>query len=665
MGKNFTERGITFTENHQLSILSHSIMFLMIGIGIYVRMKGIGKWPLTVDEYYIAKSVKNILAYGLPKFECGGYYVRGILYQYIAAPFLFFFSNDELYLRIIPAFFNILAILPIYWLGKRLCGAIGGCAAVVFFSLSLWEIEFARFARMYAPFQAIFIWYVFFLYRAIVEHDNQSKNWMYILSSICLFIYEGSIFLAVLNFIPFIYKNRSIRWTDFFISLAILLITVSYLQIDFRHLGVTNYLPSDLSDSFRNKGLILLPLLLLGTMSSNSVWIFLFGIPLCISAILSYKITKLNDLDSIAKTLLCILILLSLLNLFGFVIAVSLILFLLGIVEFRTPDKLASKWVLLAIFSNFIFWIFYGLVTEEWHMFFGNVQHFHLKKFFVILFKYPNVFEQILYPWIRTIPILTIMGGSVICFGIIESISKQVKERSGYRFLSLIAIILCLSVGLVKSPYHETRYTFFLYPIIILLMTESMIRLAKLIAGNTKKANVVIGFFILTCLVFFEDFSIYHMKRIDSKEVNFRMNLNLPKVRHYYGRRDYKTPALIINENIGNGNIVVSSLTPPDYYLNQLDYSYINWKEDRFSIRSCFAGTKDLWSNSKLIYKEEALWDIVDNHPSIVWLIAASDKAKPSSQISRKISEKYHKYIFGSSIDGMINVYKIIGKRKL
>lgn len=52
-------------------------------LGFVVRINGISNTPLSVDEYYLVTSVQNILKYGLPHFDTGGYYVRGLLYQYI------------------------------------------------------------------------------------------------------------------------------------------------------------------------------------------------------------------------------------------------------------------------------------------------------------------------------------------------------------------------------------------------------------------------------------------------------------------------------------------------------------------------------------------------------------------------------------------------------
>ena len=61
------------------------VITLAVSFGIYIRFKGLGTWPLALDEYYLVKSSENILKYGLPQFANGGYYVRGILLQYLIA----------------------------------------------------------------------------------------------------------------------------------------------------------------------------------------------------------------------------------------------------------------------------------------------------------------------------------------------------------------------------------------------------------------------------------------------------------------------------------------------------------------------------------------------------------------------------------------------------
>ena len=130
--------------------------------------------------------------------------------------------------------------------------------------------------------------------------------------------------------------------------------------------------------------------------------------------------------------------------------------------------------------------------------------------------------------------------------------------------------------------------------------------------------------FTLIFCVLTEDFDINHMKKIDRKKVNFRLNYGPSRTRHYYTRRDYRTPAQMINAEIDNTDIVISTLIPVDYYLERLDYIYIDLRSNELPGKIACSGTKELWSNTNLLYKEANLWHILDNHSSTVWIIARS-----------------------------------------
>ena len=62
-----------------------AIAFAVLLAGLYARFKGLGTWPLGVDEFYISRSIDNVLRSGLPEYECGGYYPRGLVFQYVVA----------------------------------------------------------------------------------------------------------------------------------------------------------------------------------------------------------------------------------------------------------------------------------------------------------------------------------------------------------------------------------------------------------------------------------------------------------------------------------------------------------------------------------------------------------------------------------------------------
>ena len=59
------------------------VILIIVFTGILVRLVGLGTHPFSIDEYYLFKSINLIIEKGLPEFLCGGYYVRGILLQYI------------------------------------------------------------------------------------------------------------------------------------------------------------------------------------------------------------------------------------------------------------------------------------------------------------------------------------------------------------------------------------------------------------------------------------------------------------------------------------------------------------------------------------------------------------------------------------------------------
>lgn len=145
---------LNFKDRTDLILLI--VLVVSILAGLIIRLKGLGKWSLALDEFYTVKSAENILKYGVPMWDSGGFYMRGILIKYITAFVLLIGFEPEFGARFITVIANMLAIPPLYILAKKISGKIFAAVLVVVFCFSVWEVEFARFARMYAPFQTIF-----------------------------------------------------------------------------------------------------------------------------------------------------------------------------------------------------------------------------------------------------------------------------------------------------------------------------------------------------------------------------------------------------------------------------------------------------------------------------------------------------------------------------
>ena len=75
-------------------VLSVIIVGIALSFGLYARFKGLSIWPLASDEYHTVKSISFILESGFPEFPCGGYYTRGLMYQYLLAGIGSFSSLD-------------------------------------------------------------------------------------------------------------------------------------------------------------------------------------------------------------------------------------------------------------------------------------------------------------------------------------------------------------------------------------------------------------------------------------------------------------------------------------------------------------------------------------------------------------------------------------------
>jgi hypothetical protein len=157
-----------------LGYLLAGITIAAVLVGVVVRSWGLDTYSFAADEYFLSKSVENILRFGVPAFECGGYYMRGLLHQYLAAGFQISGFTPEFSIRAVSAASSLLALPAAYLLGSRTYGRTAGALLVSLLAVSLWEVELGRFGRMYAPFQATFLWYMVFFLRYTVDRHKAS-----------------------------------------------------------------------------------------------------------------------------------------------------------------------------------------------------------------------------------------------------------------------------------------------------------------------------------------------------------------------------------------------------------------------------------------------------------------------------------------------------------
>ena len=658
-------------------------VIIIVAAGIYFRLKGLGKWPFTNDEYYLAQSVRHILETGFPGFKCGGYYTRGLLYQYLMSPFIAMGLHPEWSFRMVPFLSYIIALPGLYKLSTKISGKFVALIILAVFSVSTLEIELSRFARMYMPFQALFIWYLYFLYRAIVDKDSRAYPWMLTLSFVGPMLFEAGIFLSILNFLPVLKEDKvSLRYLG--MSIFVFLFACFYLSYDFRHFphGLSYHWPPDIPmDSNigieRGVGRVYTPYLLLIEMFQNPVWILPFLVPFFFSIWGAFKIFCNAELPLITRLSLILCLLFSVGNQFAMILVVILVLLLLDRIEPVRFKADLLKPLVLPIAANLIFWMIYALANSgEFgpmailmsgghpealaEKIFNNLPvkfkpFSNLINIFIVLF-YPIIgLLGILYKWLMVYPLIILALGAIIVFNIYFLIQKTDKKLEGLRFLLAIAILNITMVSCLNLR-TGTRFTFFLYPIFLLLALVSIKQLADNFLRDGLKAKIATACIFISIFIITEDFNFNHVLNIDSAKINFRKNYGHELTRHYIMRRDYKGVAEVIEANAKDGDLVISAHQTVHYYTEKVNYIIFGYKNRQFRSYTACKGKKDSWTGANMIYQIDQLLDLTKHSNNNIWIVV--NIAKPRYD-EAEVIQRYKDKLFFEAQDGILGIFKL------
>jgi uncharacterized membrane protein len=656
------------------------ITLVLVLSGVFFRFKGLGVSPLAQDEYYLANAINRIIQYGLPAFDCGGYYTRGILQQYLTAPFVILGSNDEFYLRIIPAISNILAIYACYLIGRLVVDERTGCLISILMALSLWQIEFARFARMYAPFSALFLWTMYFCLQDLQsDGKNKAKWWAVFLAFTSIFVYEGAIFCVLLLVIVAFMRQSSTAAIYKTTLATLLLFTIIYKQINFRTWGAQTTpfvgnqhsivkLPIDLPDILLFE-LDQIPFGVAG---------FLALAALAAALAISWLRTGLHaDREKVNGWLIVGAIsalLLSLLNMFSELIGVALIVALLiraqpQALEVSVYRKLiAANSIFIAI--SFVFWIYVLHAQKDWAYYLhvmdntvnlaGQITASSILQSTKLLFGYHQVWDKILGLWYAVMPIQSVILVAIIGGLLWHLLRPNALANQKIVFLLVTLIVSVLLVATLKQPWFSTRYTFFLHPLLIILTGIATSELARSFHLKSELSCVYIP--LLLIVLVSEDYDWNHVTHIDGDKYTYRISFSSKKENHFYRRHDVKSVSQYVNINAQSGDTIISTTPAVDYYLKKLDYFYQDRTSTNYRAVEACAGKKHLWSQAGLLGSAAELESLLQDSKSPVWIITFANEYNHDNDnaAERMMKSSFaNKQVFRSK-DGRLAAYKII-----
>ena len=301
-------------------------------------------------------------------------------------------------------------------ISKKVGNQLIATVAVVIFSFSIWEIEYARFARMYAPFQAIFLWYLYFALKDFENKNFLHFKWMLILSAISFLVYEGSIFLAVFNFVPFI-LFRKLELKYFLWAILVFAVSAFANTFDFRTLYSNTIFPPEYLTYVSTKitsSPIKIPKILL-PFSFQTDYFFIVT-PIIITAtifmvwliIQNLSMKNFYSIFSVIFLGVC-----ALLNQFGLFLLSFLIFVFWHFLDSQSISKKNLMLFALVFILNLIYWYSYGILSKEWYVLFNDFSSYSVwgitKRILVGFFNYPDNYLSLLN-YFRTLPLLTVFS---------------------------------------------------------------------------------------------------------------------------------------------------------------------------------------------------------------------------------------------------------------
>lgn len=584
-----------------------------IACGIYFRLIGLAAWPLATDEYYLFRSITFITESGLPAFPCGGYYSRGLLSQYLTAPLLVAGMSPELALRLIPVLTSLAALAAAGWLAFKVGGLRLMSAILVIMSLSTWEIEMSRFGRMYAPFQAIFLFYLYQVYRLLIDADEKRWRWLFVLSIVAPFVWEGGVLLPIANILVMLMRQCRWRPIDVVGAVVVLFGAILFLGTDFRFMGQavqTETAMAAMSPGVLGRLTSVFPLPVLDIVSTRSGAVFV----LAGAVALAWGFYQSRPIISNAHATIAML-----------AVAVSTVIGQLLLAVLLLVGAMLAGWLTIANLrerAQIRLLVVVALIASAWAIY--AIAATYVSGTFTVaksLMSFPEPLYSLVYPWFEVMPIITLL---VFSGTVALTIGVLLNDRSdaGLRGLLVIVIAAVTVVGGAQTLYSETRYSFHLYPLFLIL---SIVGISFVIrAWKTKGPwlHAVAASSVLIVFIASQDFAASHLRSIDSYSSNFRVGLSDRMARHYFPRFDFRSPADFVNANANGSDTIIATNVVVTEYLDRVDYVYMNQSDRRFRGQVCSSGDRERWTGEPLLSQTLEIDSAAsDSEGTATWLI--------------------------------------------
>lgn len=562
------EKLTQFMTGKQTSVAIHTRLltafglFLLVAIGIWLRFANLDNFGLDrdEDEDIMGIAVMGIAEYGEPRFPSGMVYLRSLPVSYMMAASTGLLGLNEIGLRAPSALFGTLLIILTFFLCRRYFGMAVALIAVFLVSVSFWQVDVSRTARMYAPFGALYLGAVFAACVGYIE-SRRSFQWICLLLSVlatlvhALGVVFGGVLLALALRPSKDWHARTVATINAallaVVYLALPPMDLSGLPTSESASAAGSEAPSNIADTMLGVlGVFVTPPLQLLSDGAAGVihGIAIIGLGIAVAYLLHQnprsRFTKgtFAAFSAVAVGAACHQLIIAMLGLCG-----------LALLTGRHQARLLWAAGLICLAAG-ISWTSYGLFLHS-----GDVEN-TVKQ----LLGYPQAKQWISFIEHRWVAAVFALTGGIVALR--DALAARTLTPPS--LLAMVAAFTLFSHSILDSQFR-TRYNFAVDALFLIFVAYGIWWCVAWIARRFQLRAVAAPAIALASLVAFDLGAHYSIKlpRVNEASVGGALGPD------YDLRPDYRGAALYVKERLAAGDQVMSTDWLTTYfYTGQVDY---------------------------------------------------------------------------------------------
>ena len=620
-----------------------AIWLILLGVGLYLRMVNLGELNLWGDEDITALAVKGIVADGYPRFPSGMVYFRSMLTSYVTAGFVAFGGLNEFTLRLPSVLFSLATIVVTFLLGRELFSLRTGYTAAFLLTLSFWDIEFARHARMYSAFACLFTFSLLAIYRGVFL-GKRPWFWYSIVSSslaVLTHLLGGSLALVYLAALPRVNLAKPEVKRVLGAAFMLMLLAVTHfalIQYGFQISARLHQLAeaASMRETFAT---LWQPMTAAMSHEFPQRWSYLIWTPMMATLTLSYFRNVSKQRTKALPWLLPVVAMVSLALQYVIPAIILLWVYLLfrgeGTFSFRRPEVRATLLlVLLAV-----------VIKGGFVLLHVNLAEARFEAVLIALragIKEICTFPKLYYAGLlRAFPLTAL----IVSAGILWLWQQSQRSRNGLpAYFAIAAFTLpILANGLVKPGWVEYRLNFHLYPLFVTiyggLIWELLAQIGKFRFRQLRFQACTSA--VLAVIFLFAALELVSPRRaaaVVNRRCGDQLDPTTAPASHLQVMPDHRGPGEFVRQQRVQGELVVAmDWLAQSYYCGSLNFWLRSdyYEEQSYKIKHEYF---DVYTGTKVVSTAAELADLINSRNRRgLWIISASPYYETGMHVSNEI----------------------------